>query len=176
MDAITLLKKQHAEVKSLFSQFKKTDEPDQQRQLFEQIADNLAAHCEIEEKLFYPAVFVEDLEGMVKEAVEEHLSAKRVIADLLELEPGDSQYEAKVSVLSELIDHHVREEHEELFPSVREEMSGKDLKALGAQMEAMFQDLIADSPRNKVPSQTARAAPLPEHAPHRAPENAAEAR
>jgi hemerythrin-like domain-containing protein len=161
MDAIALLRKQHAEVKSLFSEFKKTEEPAKRQQLFEEIADNLAAHCEIEEKLFYPAVFTGDLEEVVKEAAEEHLSAKRVIADLLEMEPTDSQYEAKMSVLNELINHHVKEEHAELFPAAREAVESKELKVLGEKMEEMFERLIPTSPRNLVPKQTTSAAPLP---------------
>jgi hemerythrin-like domain-containing protein len=162
MDAITLLKKQHAEVKALFVQFRKAGSPDRQRAIFEEIADNLAAHCEIEEKIFYPSVFRDDTERQVKEAVEEHLSAKRVISDLLSMEPSDSQYEAKVKVLSDLINHHVEEEHEELFPTVREELPSKELKELGTRMESMFQTLMSGAPRKEVPSQTLAAAPLPQ--------------
>jgi hemerythrin superfamily protein len=161
MDAITLLKKQHAEVKSLFAQFRKTDDPDKQQKLFDQIADNLAAHCEIEEKIFYPSVFLDDTEGQLKEAVEEHLSAKRVIADLLGMEPSDTQFAAKVKVLSDLIDHHVMEEQNELFPTVREEVGAKELKALGGQMETMFDNLLKANPRKQVPAQTRSAAKLP---------------
>jgi hemerythrin superfamily protein len=164
MDAITLLKKQHAEVKDLFVQFRKAAAPARQQTIFEEIADNLAAHCEIEEKLFYPAVFREDTESQVKEAVEEHLSAKRVIADLLAMDPSNSQYTAKVKVLSDLIEHHVTEEHEELFPKVRGDLPSKELKELGAQMETMFKTLMSGDPRNEVPSQTKRAARLPERA------------
>ena len=173
MDALTLLKKQHAEVKSLFAQFRKADDPDKQQKLFEQIADNLAAHCEIEEKIFYPSVFLDDTEGQLKEAVEEHLSAKRVIADLLGMDSSDSQYAAKVKVLSDLIDHHVMEEQNELFPTVRDEIGAKELKALGAQMETMFETLIKANPRKQVPAQTRSAAKLPPRPAERSQDEAA---
>ncbi|MBL9038561.1 MAG: hemerythrin domain-containing protein [Archangium sp.] len=161
MDAITLLRKQHAEVKSLFAEFEKTDDLKKRQAIFEQIADDLAAHCEIEEKLFYPAIFIHTTIDLLKEAVEEHLSAKRVIADLLDMAPSDSQYEAKVLVLKELIEHHVKEEHEALFPKVRKAFPSSELKVLGQAMDRLFDELIGRDPRKQVPSQTGSAAPLP---------------
>ena len=114
MDAITLLKQQHREVEELFEQFEKACESDQDEdvrmELFTRIADNLAAHCAIEEKIFYPSVYVDDTQDKLREAVEEHLSAKRVIADLLDMSPMDAQFKAKMSVLKEEILHHVEEE------------------------------------------------------------------
>lgn len=161
MDAIALLKKQHTEVKMLFKKFKQNHGPDSQRTTFEAIADSLAAHCEIEEKLFYPAVFISELQPLVQEAVEEHLSAKRVIADLLAMEPTHSQYVAKVTVLEELIAHHINEEHEHMFPLVRERLTSKELKALGESMSVMFDAAMDGKPRRSVPNQTKSAAALP---------------
>ena len=53
---------------------------------------------------------------------------------------GDPLFDAKVKVLGEYIDHHVKEEESELFPECRS--SDMDLKALGEQMAAMKQDLM----------------------------------
>ena len=87
--------------------------------VFDEIADDFAAHGEIEEKIFYPAVYVGELKEKLQEAVEEHLAAKRIVADLLEMEPTDEQFDPKMKVLRELIEHHVEEEEGELFPLVR---------------------------------------------------------
>ncbi|MFT3839082.1 MAG: hemerythrin domain-containing protein [Myxococcaceae bacterium] len=163
MNAITLLKEQHTEVKHLFKEFEKTDSEQKQRQLFLQIADALAAHAEIEEKIFYPAAFAggdEQLQAQLKEAVEEHLGVKRLIADLLEMEPGEEQFCAKMTVMHELVKHHIEEEEEELLPKVKKARDRKDLEALGQRMKQQFDQLMEQEPRNEVPGQTDEAASL----------------
>jgi hemerythrin superfamily protein len=160
MNATKLLKEQHDEVKELFEQFEKAKDAGTKELLFEQIADNLAAHAEIEEKIFYPAVYVGDLKETLTEAVEEHLSAKRVIADLLKMDAADENFDAKVKVLQEQIEHHVEEEEGELFPKVNKNFDAGELEAMGEQMEEMFETLKEGSPREEVPAQTDQAAPL----------------
>lgn len=160
MDAITLLKSQHDEVESLFSKYEKAKDVHAKQATFNVIADNLAAHATIEEKLFYPAVYIGEIKDELKEAVEEHLAAKRVIADLLPMTPSDPNFDAKVKVLQEQIEHHVEEEEGELFPNVRKLMPKRELEALGEAMEQMFDKLMEGAPRNTVPGETDEAAPL----------------
>ena len=164
MDAITLLKQQHREVEKLFERFEKASEGEGDaevlKELFARIADNLAAHCAIEERIFYPSVYVGDTADKLHEAVEEHLSAKRLIADLLELEPEAPQFKAKMSVLKEEISHHVEEEEGELFKQVREMLKRQELQVLGEEMQAQFDALLQGEPRRDVPAQTDEAAPL----------------
>ena len=160
MEATKLLEKQHAEVKDLFKQYLAAEEESEKQELFEQIADDFAAHGEIEEKIFYPAVYVGPLKEKLQEAVEEHLAAKRVAADLLDMVPSDPQFDPKMKVLKELIEHHVEEEEGELFPLVRQNFAREELEALGDQMEQMFERLQAGEPREAIPSQTDHAPPL----------------
>jgi len=160
MIATELLKEQHDEVKELFEQFEKAKDSRTKAQLFDQIANSLAAHAEIEEKIFYPAVYVGDLQDTLKEAVEEHLSAKRLIADLLKLDASDENFDAKVKVLQEQIEHHVEEEEGELFKKVTQNFAKEELEMMGEQMEAMFDELLQGEPKQEVPAQTNEAAPL----------------
>jgi hemerythrin superfamily protein len=160
MDAIELLKQQHREVEELFEKFEKAGKDDIRMELFTRIADNLAAHATIEEKLFYPSVYVGPTADKLQEAVEEHLSAKRVIADLLDMEPSDEQFKAKVKVLQELVEHHVEEEEKDLFKSVKKLMTKEELATIGEQMEVMFAELIQSEPRMQIPRETDEAAPL----------------
>lgn len=162
MDAIELLKQQHREVEELFEKFEKAGEgKDEVRmELFARIADNLAAHASIEEKLFYPSVYVGPTADKLQEAVEEHLAAKRVIADLLDMEPADEQFRAKMKVLKELVEHHVEEEEKQLFKDVKKLMGKEELAVIGEQMEMMFDELIQTEPRMQVPRETGEAAPL----------------
>jgi hemerythrin-like domain-containing protein len=160
VEATKLLKQQHDEVKELFKRFEASEEDSEKQELFEQIADDFAAHGEIEEKIFYPAVYVGDLKEKLQEAVEEHLAAKRVVADLLEMEPADEQFDPKMKVLKELIEHHVEEEEGELFPLVRQGFAREELETIGEQMDQMFKQLKEDEPREKIPAQTDQAPPL----------------
>ena len=160
MDAIELLKTQHQEVKGLFKRIEKAEE-DEKQDLFEQLADALAVHAAIEEKHFYPATKNARTEELLQEAVEEHLSAKRLIADMMEMSSDDPQFDAKLSVLEEQIEHHVEEEEKELFPKVRKMLGKEELEDLGVVMEDMAEELKASgSPRESVPAETGSAAPL----------------
>jgi hemerythrin superfamily protein len=162
MNALDLLKQQHEEVSKLFKQFEKLEESGmaERRELFVMIADRLSAHATIEEQFFYPSIKTEKTEDLVREAVEEHLAVKRIIADLLEMEPADENYNAKMKVLRENVEHHVEEEEEELFKLVRKVLDEDQLLALGVQMMAEYEELMQTEPRNEVPMQTDTAAPV----------------
>ena len=160
MDAIQLLKQQHDVVEKLFAEYEDSDDGRSKRSIFMRLADNLAAHATIEEKIFYPAVYVGDLKEVLEEAVEEHLAAKRIIADLLDMGVNDQNYDAKVKVLKEQIEHHVEEEEGEMFDKVRKTVDEARLRELGAEMEEMFAELMADAPSASVPEEIAEAAPL----------------
>lgn len=162
MDAIELLKQQHREVEELFEKFEKASAGAGKSlmDLFARIADNLAAHATIEEKLFYPSVYVGPTADKLQEAVEEHLAAKRVIADLLDMDPSDVRFKAKMKVLQDLVEHHVEEEEKELFKNVKKLMTREELATIGEQMKVMFSELIQTEPRLQVPRETGEAAPL----------------
>ncbi|MGZ6141888.1 MAG: hemerythrin domain-containing protein [Myxococcales bacterium] len=160
MNAIELLVMQHEEVKALFDKIEKAS-GEAKRELFEKIADDLAVHAAIEEKHFYPATRAARTEDLLQEAVEEHLSVKRIIADLLEMDPAEAQFDAKIAVLKEQVERHVEEEEGELFPKAKQLLSEDDLDDLGVVMEDMAEDLKqSGAPREAVPGETGEAAPL----------------
>ncbi len=162
MNALDLLKQQHEEVNKLFKKFEKLEEGSiaERRELFVMIADRLSAHATIEEQFFYPSIKADKTEDLVREAVEEHLAVKRIIADLLEMEPSDENFNAKMKVLMENVEHHVEEEEKELFKLVRKVLNEDQLLALGVQMMAEYEELMESEPRNEVPMQTDTAAPV----------------
>lgn len=162
MNAIELLKEQHDEVEKLFKRYEKLGDNanGERRELFIMIADRLSAHATIEELYFYPAVKAARTEDKLLEALEEHLGAKRIIADLLDMEPGDENFDAKMKVLQETIEHHVEEEEGDLFPKVKKLLSEDQLLSLGVQMKEEFEELMENEPRNEVPAQTDTAAPI----------------
>ena len=161
MNAIKLLKQQHREVEALFKQLEKAKGSEQRREIFEKIADALAVHTTIEERHFYPSVKQKKTEEMLLESVEEHLAIKRVIADLLALDPGDLTFEAKAKVLEDEVEHHVEEEERDLFPKVEKRFGRSELAEIGQAMERTREELLAEgSPRQAVPSETAHAASI----------------
>jgi hemerythrin superfamily protein len=160
MDAIKLLEQQHAKVKDLFEQIEEAAEADEKEAIFGEIADNLAAHATIEEQIFYPAVYKGDARELLDEAVEEHLAIKRLLADLLDMDGDDHQFDAKIKVVMEQVEHHVEEEEGELFKKVRKQLDGEELERLGARMEKLFETEIGGVPSEKIPSETDEAATL----------------
>jgi hypothetical protein len=145
-DAIELLDADHRAVKSLFDEFRLLSAnkaaASKRKALAEQICLDLTIHMRLEEEIFYPPVrdAVRD-EDLLDEAEVEHAGAKELIAQILSMKPVDELYDAKVTVLGEYIDHHVKEEREEMFPKVRK--CGLDLAGLGDQLRVRKQELQA---------------------------------
>jgi hypothetical protein len=160
MSAIDMLEDQHREVEELFEDFEEA-EGREKRAIFREIADKLAIHAAIEEKHFYPAAKAPQTEDLLLESAEEHLSVKRLIADLLNLSEKDETFEAKVKVLQEQVEHHVEEEEGELFPKVQKLLDGTMLEALEQEMMATQDELESKGePSAQVPSETDKAAPV----------------
>ncbi len=135
-DAIALLMADHKKVKKLFADFDKLKDEggdDEKAALVEQICNELKIHTTLEEEIFYPAVrkAIEDSD-LMDEALVEHAGAKELIAQLEDASPEDDLYSAKVTVLGEQIDHHVKEEEGEMFPKASK--AKVDTAALGAAM------------------------------------------
>ena len=98
--------------------------------------------AEMEEKVFYPALKQKDTEELLLEATEEHLSAKRLLADLMELAPSDERWMAKMKVLREQIEHHVREEERSVLPRALVQLDAEYRMALAQEMTAVAVDLL----------------------------------
>jgi hemerythrin superfamily protein len=143
-DAIALLKADHAKVEKMFKEFDKLKDVGKKEDLANAICFELKVHTTIEEEIFYPAAREVLSDGdMFDEAEVEHASAKDLIAQIESGSPADDKWDAKVKVLGEYIDHHVEEEHTEMFPKVRK--AKLDLKALGREMLARKEELAADA-------------------------------
>lgn len=142
MKATDLLKKQHREVKGLFKKVEKTEDARGRTQLLEQITRALEVHTRIEEEVFYPAVRgleTRKAEEMVAEALEEHHVVKLVLKDLPNVDPEDERFEAKMTVLSELVQHHADEEEQEMFKHAQR-LGSDELDDLGERMQARIDE------------------------------------
>jgi len=146
-DALALLTDDHKTVQKLFKDYEKLTQNDGEEEekaaLAQQICTELTVHAQIEEEIFYPAVrdAIEETE-LLNEAEVEHAGAKDLIAQIGAMAPGEELYDAKVTVLGEYVNHHIKEEQDEMFPKVKK--AKLDTAALGAELLERKQELQAE--------------------------------
>jgi hemerythrin superfamily protein len=141
-EATALLRADHKRVSALFDQYEGTRSAAKKKAIVATICLELSVHAQIEEEIFYPAVkaALKDKE-MVPEATVEHATLKELIAQVKDKEPDGEMFDAKITVMSEYVKHHVREEQNEMFPKARK--TRLDMTALGARMAARKEALMA---------------------------------
>lgn len=137
LDAIDLLVAQHREVDALFAAYQEAGESAfrTKEKIYETIAAKLRLHAELEETHFYPAA-ARVIADQVREGEEEHAVFKDLLDKIDELAAEDETFDAKVTVLRELVHHHVGEEERDLFPVCKSKLSSERLKELGSIMHA----------------------------------------
>ncbi len=161
MDATDWLTRQHREIEAALREALDVDDPAVKRSRFLDIADALILHIAAEEQVFYPAVHAHRNEDVLLEALEEHLSLKRLLSDLLTLRGDDATFQAKLHVLREQAEHHHRDEERQLFPEVRAAFDDAARERIGADMARLELEMQArGKPRRAVHGQTAAAEPL----------------
>src|SRR5262245_53941453 len=139
MNALKLLKKDHSTVQSLFSKFDRAGKSahDKKDELFVQIRRELQLHSRAEEEIFYPALKALNGEGrqLVSEALKEHRDIDQLLMQISRLKPSDKNFDEKMEVLIENVDHHISEEEGEIFQFAEENCSEDELEELGRQIE-----------------------------------------
>jgi hypothetical protein len=156
-DAIALLKADHRKVEGLFEKFESAKGAERKKALAEEICTELSVHATIEEEIFYPACKGKVQDDLMNESYVEHDGAKVMIAELHASSPNDEFYDAKMSVLSEEIKHHVKEEErpgEGLFAQIRK--GDVDLVALAGRMQARKDQLLSQIKQSGLPTPITR--------------------
>ena len=156
-DAIALLKADHRAVEDMFEEYSATTGAAKRKTLARKICTELMIHTMIEEEIFYPALVGNCDEETLNEAYVEHDGAKLLIGQIMSGEPGDTFFDAKVTVLAEEIKHHVKEEEmagEGMFAQARE--SDLDLAELGQLMLTRKTELKAKYEASGLPVPTSR--------------------
>ncbi|MEQ1922884.1 MAG: hemerythrin domain-containing protein [Pyrinomonadaceae bacterium] len=137
MNAIKLLKADHKVVADLFKQVEATKESEHPA-IFKKIKAELDVHAHIEEVIFYPKLKADgnkEIVDIVLEGIEEHHQIKMFLREIESLADGSEKFEPKLKVLIEDVEHHVKEEEEEMFPLVEDQFDSDVLDQLGAEME-----------------------------------------
>jgi hypothetical protein len=142
-DAIKLLKDDHEQVRSWFSDFEKTNSASRKQKLADQICLALRVHTQIEEEIFYPACREAGVDqDTMDEADVEHDGAEKLIEQIEAGKAGDDHWDAKVTVLGEMIKHHVKEEEQRGGMFAKARQADLDLKQLGAELKARKDELM----------------------------------
>ena len=143
LDAIALLRADHKAVDALFAEYKKARAPSKKKQLVSKICTELSVHAQVEEEIFYPAVkqALKD-KDLVPQAIVEQATMKDLIAQVEGIEPDGEMFDAKINVLSEYVTHHVKEEHNEMFPKAK--TTKLDMLELGRRMAERKKALLAE--------------------------------
>ena len=150
-DACDLLDADHKQVKKMFKEYEELTNSrgrtvaQKKMDLAHQICHELTVHAQIEEEIFYPALraAIKDTD-MLAEAEVEHQTAKDLIAQIEGMDEADEMFDAKVTVLGEYIDHHVKEEKNEIFPKARAARK-LDLVAMREELETRKEELMAET-------------------------------
>ncbi len=143
--ATALLRADHKLVSHLFAEYAKAGSAIKKKELVAQICTELTVHAQVEEEIFYPAVkqALKDTD-LLPEATVEHATLKDLIGQIEFREPDGEMFDGKVKVLSEYVQHHVKEEQNQMFPKARE--TKLDMGKLGAQMAARKAKLMSMRP------------------------------
>jgi hemerythrin superfamily protein len=147
-DACTFLDTDHKAVKKMFKAYeelthsKARDVDQKKRELAHEICQELTVHATIEEEIFYPALreALKETDALA-EAEVEHAGAKDLIAQIEAMDQTDEMFDAKVKVLGEYIDHHVKEERNQIFPKARA-ARGLDLVAMREELQSRKEALM----------------------------------
>lgn len=151
-DATHILAADHRKVEELFAEYESSSNSSRKTEIAHRICQELKVHAQVEEEIFYPALQGKIEEDLLKEAYVEHDGAKLLINELAEGEAGDENYDAKVKVLKEQIEHHVKEEekqNENMFQQAR--AADVDLEALGEQLLRRKQELMSKAEQVGLP-------------------------
>lgn len=142
MDATRLLKDQHLEIKRLFQECENLDESQFKRrsEIVEEMTKKLRLHIQIEEEIFYPVAKGVDSE-LILEAFEEHHMVKILLEEIEQTQPSNERYVAKLTVLKEILEHHIEEEEETLFSEVLKECGADRVYELGQKLQERYNEL-----------------------------------
>lgn len=136
MDAIKLLEESHRKVEDLFQQAKASKQANEAAAIFDKLYQELSIHTIIEEQVFYPALTkYEGFHALLKDAYQEHAEARLALGEIAALEPASSEWLNQIKKLEKEINHHVKDEEEDLFPRTRKYSSSQELKTLGEELE-----------------------------------------
>ncbi|HET7236074.1 MAG TPA: hemerythrin domain-containing protein [Actinomycetota bacterium] len=147
MDALQMLKRDHAKVKEMLADLETTTERAVKTRTdgLATLKQELTVHELIEEEIFYPAMKDSaEAKEIVLEAYEEHDVVDAILGELERTPVQDETWKAKFTVMKENLEHHIDEEEGEMFDQARELFGKQELTELGARMQVRKEKALAE--------------------------------
>ena len=146
MDVLDLIKTEHRQIETLFSEIESADNPHKLYECFNQLFDGLNLYAKVEEQTLYPAIrrHCQDTQELVDAAQQDHHKAKQILEELEYLSPTSREFQQKIAELKDVIQHHVQKEENEVFDKVREWMSQEEREQLGSEFKAVKSKLQSE--------------------------------
>lgn len=148
MDVFKLLEKDHEKVKGLFKKLADTSDGAQKTRdsLFKELATELTVHAKVEETIVYPRLKeIDELSDQVEEGIDEHHEAEALLEELAGMDTTDKEWSAKLKELQEAVEHHVKEEEQELFPEARDFIDDDEAMELAKTVEQEKKEMLKGS-------------------------------
>jgi iron-sulfur cluster repair protein YtfE (RIC family) len=139
VNALTLLKDDHAKVKKMLNDLDETTERAEKTRTegLAKLKAELTIHEAIEEEIFYPALKQHaEAKDIVLEAYEEHDVVDTIMSEIEKTSTEDETWGAKFTVMKENLEHHIEEEEGEMFKKARDVFDEATLEELGERMQA----------------------------------------
>lgn len=147
MDAFQLLERQHRDVDALFDALDGLNDVERRAGIFNQLADMLDAHADVEEQLFYPEARKCGCEDIVEKSLAAHAEIRRLCQEIRALAGADPAFLPRLSLLHDHVDEHVKQEEFELFPEVGRRLPEQRCNELAQQMDARFKTRMPQAPQ-----------------------------
>ncbi len=137
MNAIEVLTQDHRTVEQLFGQYQQAPDAERKGEVVNQIIRELSVHAAIEEEILYPSVreALPDGDALAEDGLQEHKTAKELLADLDKMSSDDPQFDQKVGQLMEDFEHHVQDEEGDMFPKLQQALGDDVLSDMGRELE-----------------------------------------
>lgn len=131
MDAVETLEKDRDRIRSLFSEFDKTTDPQQLQDCFDKIGNILTIHAEAEEQVLYPeASNYEGTSKLIAKGHQDRDKGDRMVLEIKFINPSQSEFKQKVKELQSFMLNHLAQEENDLFSKVRQCMDDRQLEQL----------------------------------------------
>ncbi len=137
MNAIEVLSQDHRKVEQLYRQYQQAPTNERKGEVVNEIIRELSVHASIEEEVLYPGVreALPDGDQLAQDSLQEHQSAKEILADLDKMSSDDPQFDHKVGQLMGDFEHHVQDEEGEMFPKLQQALGDDVLSDIGQELE-----------------------------------------
>ena len=157
MDAIEYLTDQHREIESVFDQLETAARMKPKLRLWRKLADLIAIHIAIEERIFFPAARNAGMEELLLKALDEHLSTALILSELVDADEVNDEMVARLAILRAYKRQHAGDEERELFPRASEVLTPDELEMLGRELAETTEQLMGRDRRERLIARIAHA-------------------